>query len=118
MSKSRGVVELHFAVTCYKRALGCKDERIDFEGDWDFWLRLRKAGHKFAIHRRPFCCYCIDDEARAAAEKVRTHKVEGMDVRAYLAKTYGITPECVFPQGVTVVEALDALAVTNAGGAR
>ena len=69
------------------------DERIDFEGDWDFWLRLRKAGYRFAIHRRPFCCYWIDDAERAEKEASRTHQVEGVDVREYLARTYGITPE-------------------------
>ncbi len=66
------------------------DERIEFEEDWDFWLRLRQAGWQFAIHRRPFCCYCVDDAERAA--KVRSHQVEGMDVREYLARTYGIKP--------------------------
>jgi hypothetical protein len=67
------------------------DERIEFEEDWDFWLRLRSVGWQFAIHRRPFCCYCVDDAERA--DKVRSHQVEGMDVREYLAKKYGVKPQ-------------------------
>lgn len=67
------------------------DERIDFEEDWDFWLRLRAAKFRFARTLTPFCYYVIDDAARA--QKNRTHQVDGMDVRDYLAKTYGINPQ-------------------------
>lgn len=68
------------------------DERIRFEEDWDFWLRIRQryGMSAFAVVNWPVCYYTIDTAARAAL--VRDHTVEGMDVRAYLAKTYGITP--------------------------
>ncbi len=66
------------------------NEQIDFEEDWEFWLKLRAAKHRFARMSQPFCYYWVDDAERAG--KQRTHQIEGMDVRAWLAKTYGVTP--------------------------
>lgn len=68
------------------------DSRIGFEEDWDLWLRLRwKYGMGcFGTVRWPVCYYCINPAERAA--RTSSHQVEGMDVREYFAKTYGITP--------------------------
>ena len=60
----------------------------------------------------------FDEEALVSLTASVRAMVNNGAIRAFGDGTYGITPECVFPQGVTVVEALDALAVTNAGGAR
>ena len=62
------------------------DERIEFEEDWEFWLRLRSVGLRFAALNLPVCYYCIDAAERAA--KVRNHTVEGKDIRAYLQEKY------------------------------
>lgn len=84
------LVSMTFVRRAYAASVNGFDERIEFEEDWDFWLKLRETGYQFAIHRRPFCCYCVDDAERAA--KVRSHLVEGVDVRQYLAKRYRIKP--------------------------
>lgn len=75
------------------QAVGGFDERIQFEEDWDLWLKLEKKFHldAFTILNMPICYYWIDDEERAA--KVRDHTVEGMDVREYFRKTYGCDPQ-------------------------
>lgn len=73
-------------------AVGGFDERIHFEEDWDLWLKLREKFtlESFATVGWPVCYYWIDEAERKT--KTANHEVEGMDVRAWLAKTYGITP--------------------------
>lgn len=71
-------------------AVGGFDERLDFEEDWDFWLKLYKQNYKFVNSEAPFCYYWIDDSERAA--KKRTCLVEGQPVRTYLKQKYGINP--------------------------
>lgn len=72
--------------------VGGFDPRISFEEDWDLWLKLRKAYgmQGFAAVQWPVCYYWISQAERAA--KNPSHQVEGMDVREYFGKTYGITP--------------------------
>jgi glycosyltransferase involved in cell wall biosynthesis len=69
-------------------AVGGFDPRIEFEEDWDFWLRLYRASYRFRSLPTPFCYYWIDDLERR--EKRRTHLVEGMHVRDYLRKKYNL----------------------------
>jgi glycosyltransferase involved in cell wall biosynthesis len=69
-------------------AVGGFDPRIEFEEDWDFWLRLYRANYRFRSLPTPFCYYWIDDAERR--EKRRTHRVEGMHVREYLRKKYNL----------------------------
>jgi glycosyltransferase involved in cell wall biosynthesis len=87
------LVSVAFVRRAAASAVAGFDARIDFEEDWDFWLRLRQAGWEFAWCGVPFCYYWIADAERAEKEQARTHRVEGVDVRDYLAKTYGITPQ-------------------------
>jgi glycosyltransferase involved in cell wall biosynthesis len=73
-------------------AVGGFDERIAFEEDWDLWLRIySEYGTKaFGLINVPICFYIIDDERRAETERTRNHKVDGIDVREYFRRTYGI----------------------------
>lgn len=78
------------------------DVRLHFEEDWDLWLRLLRKYtiSAFATVKWPTCYYTIDQAERA--QKVRgdgkkhgegcevTIDGETMDVRAYLAREYGV----------------------------
>lgn len=74
--------------------VGMFDERIEFEEDWDLWLRIYRkyGGSAFAKIDYPVCYYWIDQEERKTKFNP-SHEVEGMDVRAYFRKQYGIDPK-------------------------
>jgi glycosyltransferase involved in cell wall biosynthesis len=73
-------------------AVGGFDERIAFEEDWDLWLRLHQKYGRigFDFLGLPICFYTIDDKRRAETERTRNRKVDGVDVREYLRRTYRI----------------------------
>ncbi len=73
--------------------VGLFDPRIDFEEDWDLWLRLHeKFGLKaFAITQNPICYYWMDQRERN--EKARTYAIEGTPVREYFEHRYGVHQE-------------------------
>lgn len=80
--------------------VGGFDERIEFEEDWELWLRIREKFGLDAFANLParICYYWISREERKKkeAEHAFNHEViidgESVDVRAYFAKRYGIKP--------------------------
>jgi glycosyltransferase involved in cell wall biosynthesis len=70
--------------------LGGFDERIDFNEDWDLWLRLheRYGNDAFLFVHYPVCYYWIDVAERQA--KQRTGKVDGLPIAQYLKIRYGV----------------------------
>ena len=82
------LVSMVFVRRSHALAVGGFDPRIEFEEDWDFWLRLHRANYRFRSVPTPFCYYWIDDAERR--EKRRNHRVQGVHVREYLRKTYNL----------------------------
>jgi glycosyltransferase involved in cell wall biosynthesis len=74
-------------------AVGMFDERIDFEEDWDLWLKLNEkyGADAFGVTAQPICYYWIHNKERDA--KVRNATVDGLPVRHYFQKRYGIEIE-------------------------
>ena len=72
--------------------VGMFDERIDFEEDWDLWLKLheRYGLECFHVTPQPVCFYWCHHQERE--QKSRTKQVEGLPVREYFRKRYGATP--------------------------
>lgn len=85
------LVSMAFVRRAAALAVSGFEERLQFEEDWEFWLKLRAAGQRFATLNVPVCYYWVDDAERAA--KGRDHTIEGMDVRAWLARQYGVKPQ-------------------------
>ncbi len=69
------------------------DERLDFEEDWDMWLRLheRYGPGCFATTKAPVCYYWIHGVERS--QKRRHATVEGIPVREYFRRRYGADPQ-------------------------
>jgi glycosyltransferase involved in cell wall biosynthesis len=82
------LVSMAFVRRSHAIAVGGFDPRIEFEEDWDFWLRLYRANYRFRSIPTPFCYYWIDDVERG--EKRRKHLVDGVHVRDYLRKKYNL----------------------------
>ena len=74
------------------------DEKLDWEEDWDLWLRMREkfGAEAFAGMRERVCYYWIDEAERA--KKKRRHEVtieDGteIDVHEYLRRRHpGVDP--------------------------
>lgn len=92
-----GLVSNSFVRRDVLNEIGGFNEGIDFEEDWDFWLRVhRKYGDSaFAYTHTPICFYWIDDKERS--EKVRRNTVdykgETINVREYFKLEYGCQPQ-------------------------
>jgi len=74
--------------------VGGFDERIEFEEDWDLWLKIWK---KYGLDRFKFIDVFVDqfnndNGERTERDKNRSHLVDGVDVREYLKRTYGVNP--------------------------
>ncbi len=72
--------------------VGLFDERIDFEEDWDLWLRLhQRFGFEcFAVVDAAVCYYWLNLSERSV--KARSAMVEGIPVREYFRRRYGADP--------------------------
>lgn len=70
--------------------VGMFDEEIDFEEDWDLWLRLHERFDRgaFALSTNPVCYYWIDQRERN--QKARTYTRRGIPVREYFRERYGV----------------------------
>jgi glycosyltransferase involved in cell wall biosynthesis len=68
-------------------------EKIEFEEDWELWLRVHKlfGPSAFGGIRDRICYYWISDDERA--KKRLNHQVDGMDSREYLRREYGAVPD-------------------------
>ena len=88
-------------------SVGGFDEALDWEEDWDLWLRLFQ---KYDVNglgglRTRVCYYWIDDEERrrrdAGEWKPRRHEVDYQgrvsDVHEYLHLAHGANPHGKFP---------------------
>ena len=69
---------------------------IGFEEDYDLWLRLaqRYGLDAFAAHPQVICYYCAEAGRRQAAIQRRRYLVDGLPVRDYFRRQYGL--ECAF----------------------
>lgn len=72
--------------------VGLFNEQIDYEEDWDLWLRIhRRYGPKaFQVVEQSFCYYWIAHEERI--KKKRAATINGKPVREYFREQYGANP--------------------------
>ena len=67
--------------------VGGFDTRLEFEEDYDLWLKLHEANHRFTPISVPFCYYWIDDLERSLKKRATT--IEGLPIRTYFQQKYG-----------------------------
>lgn len=69
------------------------NEEIEFEEDWDLWLRIwkRYGDAAFLTVDYPVCYYWIDQEERKVKFQPN-REIQGIPIREYFRQTYGITP--------------------------
>ncbi len=70
------------------------DERIDFEEDWDLWLKIqeRYGEDAFGVSERPGCF--IHDRLAERHFGPRRFTVDGVPVREYFQQRYGVESGC------------------------
>ena len=76
--------------------VGAFDPAIGFEEDYDLWLRFAQRGglEAFAPLPQVLAYYWAESERRSVALRRRRYLVEGLPVRDYFRRRYGV--ECVF----------------------